>query len=274
MRRNLIIFLSISILALAGCGSSDNKKSYEQSGGLLSGLSGQKFYESDDLDACELLSMDMVLNFSDGVPESDIEQMDIYGCNYSWDKPDAEEIEARNNDKLIAAGFTNIANLDLESEESSISLYYTDSFLPTTEEAIESVFRSTTNQLSQEEIDANNAVLRDAFSSFGTGNETDDQIQDIAEDSGLEEVIGDGLNEEEQAIGNSFLDIVAAEQAKDIYVEVSGVGDRAAWSDYSGSLVVQYNNFMFTVTAELDQNSQESAIQIAKQILDKLEKQL
>lgn len=281
MSKKLTILALVSVLALAGCGSKEGNSNSSNDGGLLSGLSGSKFYSEEELknlEPCELLPMELVLEHAEGADESEIQQLDMFGCSYSWEKSNAEEIEAANDKLMMEAGFKNLASLDLQSEDNQISLTYNTFYPPQTEEAVDSTYRSLTNQLTQEEKDQADKILKDAFDSIGSGNSTNDQISEEAEkmgvDESVQEKIEEGFNEDEKEIGNSMLNNISAAQSKEVYTDVSGLGDRAAWDDYSKSLVVQHNNFIFTINVDLEESSKDKALKIAEEVLKNIKSEL
>jgi hypothetical protein len=281
MSKKLTILALVSILALAGCGAKDGGSEQSKDSGLLSSLGGTKFYSQEELDkleACELLPMETVLKYSNGAQESDIQQLDMFGCSYSWEKSNADEIEAANDKLMMDAGFKNLASLDLESEDNQISLGYNTFYPPQTEEVLDNTYRSLTNQLTQAEKDQADQALKDAFDSIGSGNSTNDQISEEAENMGVDESVQDKINEgfteEEKEIGNSLLDSISEAQSKELYTDVDGLGDRAAWDEFSKSLVVQYNNFIFTINADLESSSKENAIKIAEEVLANIKSEL
>lgn len=287
MKKNILIILSILVLALAGCGAgntnSDNSGGDSSAGGLLSNIGGPTFYSDEDvedLESCELLSPEMVMEYAAGVSESDLSPFDMFGCSYSWDKSNIEEIEQRNSE-----GFTNFDGTILEwamiaeSTENIVALSYVDFFLPQTEQAVDTSFRSLTNRQTQEETDAARQALDNAIESLGSGDETDQQISDTAEDLGLnnegtQQILEDGFDEDQEAIAGGLLDAVTATNSEDVYVDIDGLGDRAAWSEFSKNLVVQYNNFIFELNVDIEGDNKAAAEDLAEQILEKLEKEL
>lgn len=284
MSKQLMTVLTlVAIIALTGCSSSNTtENSSDNSGGLLSGLTGPKFYTSDDLDAlddkaCDVLSKDMVAKYAPGKSDSDIMQITIVDCIYTWDKSNIAEIEARNDAKIAGATLAELTSgaLDTESTENRIALLYTYSTYspPRDETALDNAFRAQTNMISQEERDAANQAIRDAMNSLGQDNELTSQAQETADDlnlgEGVQEKIEEGFNDQDKAIGGTLLDAIQAEAAKQNFQEVSGVGDRAAWDDYSKTLVVQYNNFLFSLEVDLEDtyNNQEAAIELGQEVL-------
>ncbi len=280
MNKKLIALSIIAMLAVAGCGGDTSTPDSDSGGGLLSNLGGSQYLESDDLDdleACELLTMDIVTSNISNVPE-DIEPFDFYGCIYEWPKSNAEEIEEANSQKIMEVGLSNITSLNLQSEDNIVGLSYNTFALPQSEEAIDKTYRSLTNQLTQEEQDQASQALKDAFDSIGSGDETDQQVSEQAEEMGVGDAVQDkleeGFTEGEKDLGNSLIDLASQTSDEDVYVEVDGLGDRAAWSEYSKDLVVQYKNFFFNLNVDLEESSQDAAVNIAKEVLQNLKSEL
>lgn len=282
MRKNTLIILSILVLALAGCGGDKTSTGSESNGGgLLSNIGGSSFYTDEDvenLEPCEILNQDMVMQYADGVSEADITSFEIFGCQYSWDKSNSEEIEERNTQKILDNGIQNIMSLNLESSENVIALSYNDYYLPQSEMEVDNTFRSLTNRLTQEENDANRQALDSAIESMGSGDETSKQISETGEELGVsdsvQETLDEGFTEQQEGLAGGLLDAIMTVNPDDIYVDVNGIGDKAAWSEYSKNLVVQHKNFIFELNVDLESDSQTAAEELAKEILEKVKKEL
>lgn len=282
MRKNTLIILSILVLALAGCGGDKTSTGSESNGGgLLSNIGGSSFYADEDvenLEPCEILNQDMVMQYADGVSEADITSFEIFGCQYSWDKSNSEEIEERNTQIILDNGIQNIMSLNLESSENVIALSYNDYYLPQSEMEVDNTFRSLTNRLTQEENDANRQALDSAIESMGSGDETSKQISETGEELGVsdsvQETLDEGFTEQQEGLAGGLLDAIMTVNPDDIYVDVNGIGDKAAWSEYSKNLVVQHKNFIFELNVDLESDSQTAAEELAKEILEKVKKEL
>ena len=285
----LLVSLIVSVLVLSGCGSSNTSNqssTSDSSGGLLSRVTGPKMYQSSDFDKlkgkeCEILSMDMITPFLGNTPKSEVESMSIFGCSYTWDKSNKDEIEQRNV-AIISEGIMqgNFFMPNLESSENTVSLTYTTFVLPKTKEEADLFFRNNTNLLTPEEQKQQRDAVNQALNDLGYDENLNTQANQIADDLGVSGLISNqlenGLSTTEKQTANSLMDIISAEEAKKVFVEVQGVGDRAAWSDYGNELVVQLNNFTFTLNVDVEASvsNKEAAISIGKQVVQNFKSKL
>lgn len=179
----------------------------------------------------------------------EITNFSIMGCQYSWKKLNASEIESKNQEvvaKAMAEGlsFIEIGKLQAPTEN-SVNLFIDTYSAPQNKEMIDVQYRSLANMLSNEEKARNAAALKKAFEQVSSGNEG-----------------GKPLTETEKSVAGKLMGVIQQEVQQDIYVPVEGVGLRAAWSDYSNKLVVQYRNMFFTL--HVDTGDDQRDLKLAK----------
>lgn len=291
MSKQLTAILSLTMLVfLTGCGGAGKSDSNDaSSGSSIAGiLGGSDYVSSEDLDKldeqCEILTLEDVQKYATGVDASSIQQLDILGCQYSWDKSNIEEIEAQNNQIMSdglakGLGFIEIAEMQL-STDNRVSLSIDTFFANQTEERVDAQFRAAANMSTDAEKDAANKALKDAFNSLGSENETSDKASEVAEDlnlgDGAQDIIDNGATDLQKDIAGGLLDGITAEQKKDIYEMVDGVGTKAAWSNHSNNLVVLHRNIIFNVNVDIvdDATDQKTAKEIAEMVIKRIDKKL
>jgi hypothetical protein len=207
---------------------------------------------------CELLTAEDIKAVAR--PENaEISSFSILGCQYSWDKPNAQEIAARNQEIAAKGMADGLSFVDIGKRqtpaENTISLYLDTYSAPQSTDMLDAQYRSLTNMLSDEEKARTTAALKEAFEKVSTG------------DTGAEP-----LSAQEKAIASSLMGVIAEETRNDSYVAVEGVGLRAAWSDYANKLVVQHRNMFFTLSVNTGEDAAdlEAASNLAAKIVERL----
>jgi hypothetical protein len=211
---------------------------------------------------CELLTLQDVSKVA-GTDETKISSMSILGCQYSWDKANAEDIEAKNQEivsKGMAEGlsFVEIGKRQMPSEN-TVSLYVDTYSAPQNQGMLDVQYRSLTNMLSDEEKARNAAALKKAFEQVSAG-----------------EGGSKPLDETEKSIAGSLIGVIEKEAQNETYEAVDGIGVRAAWSDYANKLVVQHRNMFFTLNVDTgdDQSDLKLAKTLAASVVERLDDSL
>lgn len=134
--------------------------------------------------------------------------------------------------------------------DNRVEITYSSRYLPESQEVLDNSYRSMTGLLTSEEEQKANQALQDQI------NESED------------------INSSDEPTVNSILDAAQnfADQQK--FQSVSGIGDRAAWDDFSKSMVVQHNNFIFTLKVDQGSDNQQVAERLAPQIIENLDSQI
>jgi hypothetical protein len=202
----------------------------------LRGLKGQ---------SCNLLPISAVVPVANK-PETEIQNFAIMGCQYSWEKDKADEIRAKNQD-LVSEGLAKgISIIDIGRQqaatENTVSLYLDTYFTSTDTSRLDAHFRAITHQLTAEEKAHSRAAMEKVFSPKNAAQET-----------------APNLSEQHREIASGMLAAIQQEVEQEVFVTVDGVGNRAAWSDYSNRLVVQHRNLFFTLNVALNDDKENLA---------------
>lgn len=135
-------------------------------------------------------------------------------------------------------------------DDNRVEITYSSSYLPESQEVLDNSYRSMTGLLTAEEEQKANQALQDQI----------DESEDI--------------NSSDEPTVNSILDAAQNFADQQNFQAISGIGDRAAWDDFSKSMVVQHNNFIFTLKVDQGADNQQVAQRLAPQIIENLDSQI
>lgn len=280
IKKSLTLFFP-TLLLLGGCGDKapqtqeKNAVAPAKEAPAQPAVSKSGFVNRDELKTlkgkgCELLPLAKIKPLVSN-PEAEIQNLSIMGCQYSWDKPNSEEISAQNQ-ALVVEGFAKGLSLmeigkQQQPTENTVSLYM-DTFSANQDaERLDAQFRSMTNRLTDEEKARNAEAMDKVMNSLGKNTAANDAANNALDDmevsdtvkEGAKELLNNGPTAEQKAVAGGLMETIQKEAAQEIYNDVPGVGFRAAWSDHADKLVVQHRNLFFTLTVAIGSDEENLA---------------